>query len=1232
MRTFRLFLALSFFLLGSLLQAGEEAQVQEALPSEKAATAIWEKVLANDFSVTAAEADGWETKEAAYFAAKARADYPAAFELAVDCLRLRRTRPDAIVQFKRCDILAWTTDQNLYFRDLLKDLYAKNDLAPNLRVALHDKLLEMAFSLRDLAAVQNFNKDDGYVRLWARIVGPFSSDKPFQLDVVEDFEVNPLRGAYVDEFGHEVGILEDVHSTRRGGSLNLLEILPLGRQGAVYLVVLLASPDEREAILELTAERDRRVWLNSLPVYRGEQYRGYRLSSHQRKVKLQAGVNCLVIKQSNNSQPMLRLLTPQGGIAPEVRAVSWNERGDAVHPLQPLHGFLASEEMAEPGLALTETAVQTINASTIAACLTRLELLEIAKEYQEIRELRAALQAAWPDSSLLLVEDGLFQFRESQEGIDSRDRLQKDGMALFKAALKFSPDTPRAHYGLALYLQDHDETEEAMKHLRLATEAAPDWGQALVRLAQLEKDRQFDVLAETHLRAALGKFGGAESALAAFLMDMARRDEAYPLFQQQWEKGALSFQKHLNLLMDRLVASDSEEDWGKVEELIGEYEKIYPESLDNPAEWRIQAAMQRGRIETAYNLLQSLDERDGEGRSYNLRLADLALRLERREEAIAWLEKEKNRLLFLGQNDALQITRRLRELRGEKWINPEHDISLSEIDVSRYQKENFPTANQATLLKLAVHRIFPDRSAESFSHTIIKVFDKQGITALGELSVPADPDDLLYCRTIQPDGKVFEPTNIRELDFSNAASMYQVSPGCIMEYAYRSDSMGWRFATNQQQFGFQAFNVPIARARFVIIIPEEFEGEFEAKAWPRDFAPEVTREQGTITYLWDAQDVEPVRPEPMMSNPNEILRNLQVLLAPERYGGQATNFSLPSLLQTDDAIAETAREVTQGLTDPREKLCAIHAYVRRELVTVDGAVTPRDAMALKSASPGVARDLVRAMLTAIGIESSLANANINLDRNQADAQVRENLLEEFSLPLLKVELGDSEYEWLRFFSPLRHYRPGDLGQGVIGAPVLVRDDDGLIALERVYEYRLEKSLLAYDSRINLLPDSSAMVDCKVRFTGTAAGSMRSLADRPQEGPRRLEQFATSLYPRIVISVSDYPDLDSDYAGNPQAQEEPFTYEFSGNILSFCRREGDKLSFTPFPKQLQVVSSLLAPPEREIPFLISGDIELHQEANYTAPEGWIFTEVPQNVWWRGEFGLYVANFVVKGREL
>ncbi|MFW5856728.1 MAG: hypothetical protein ACOCX4_02535, partial [Planctomycetota bacterium] len=205
--------------------------------------APWKRLLANDAAVSPAFDAPLDALEAGFYAAKVRADYAAAYEYALACLRRTASRPDGLVDLRRTTGMARQAGRRIAVREALLALREAEDTAPVVRLAIRDYLLDDAMQRRAWdgpAGVDALVRDDGWVRRWARVVGPFRDHKPYQLDDTTPFESAPGQDAYTDTLGRSPRVLSDVGAAV-DGPVRLRDHLPQGWGGAAYLVAAIRT-------------------------------------------------------------------------------------------------------------------------------------------------------------------------------------------------------------------------------------------------------------------------------------------------------------------------------------------------------------------------------------------------------------------------------------------------------------------------------------------------------------------------------------------------------------------------------------------------------------------------------------------------------------------------------------------------------------------------------------------------------------------------------------------------------------------------------------------------------------------------------------------------------------------------------------------------------------------------------------------------------------------------------
>lgn len=1191
------------------------------------ADSAWERILEGSFELSPpAEADPL-VLEAAVVAARTRAEYAEAFDHALALFGSTHAAPEGELDLHRLARLARAAARQDALRKRLLALIDTGAMAGNVRAAAIDWLRDDALRHRRPDAddgIERWVRADGYLRTWARVAGPFEAGRPFRLEASGPVEHDPAADVYTDGEGAPVRIVENVRADRRGRVRTGALLGP--RRGAAYLIGSLRIPAAREVVLSFEHGAPVFAWLDGVPLHRGPDPAGYRPRRWLRRIRLDAGVHTLILRTRAGASPRVRMLDTAGAPLAGVKALAWKETRDALAAVRGLEGYLAGAPHPEPVESRLLREMPVTDAPRVVGLLhRRARTLELLNRYPDARAVWEAIGAraarsAWVDEAM-----GLFLSRQKKKGADAPQRLQKEAASRFERARQRRPDAPRVLYMKALEARRNGAADQAIDLLLDAVEFAPAFGQALALLGTLEAKEGLGVLAEDHLRAArtMSAHASAGRRLLKLMDEEKRVTEASALARDLFEAGVLAFPAYAKRLADagRLA---------EVEALAEEYVALYPRRAEQTHSWIAGAARAAAETDREREALEAWRAAVPWAVEPCRRLAGLAIAAGQTEAAAALLQDAIARRNASGRGTP-ELRRRLRALTGAPAVFDEYDLSLEEIDAAAYTAEAFPTAHHADLLHVVVHHIQADRSVETMVHRAVKVFDKHGIRRLGELQVPSDPDDLHYSRTIGPDGEVFLPTTVRRLDFSDAASMYNVSPGAILEYAFRRMQKGGEGADFSDRFAFERFDTPVASARWVVVLPAAWAEDLSVRTFPADFIPRREDRGAEVAFVWEAGPLDPVRRESHMDDRIAFMQSLRARLDAPSWSDPDL-FRLPEPVQDSRAIRQTAREVVEGAETAEEKLLRLHAHVRGLLKPSGGAETPRDVHILQSGDPAAVRRYMRALLAAVGIPSSPAYANTAYTHHASDPRVRGRRLGRFNVPLLRVDLDAETTRWLRFFQPVRHYRPLDLGYGVPGAPALVREQDGLVVLDRVRAVELEKRSASVRTDVHLQADGTARVEASVRFVHTAAASLRAIAEQPQAGPRRLEAVAKSLFPRLVVTESDYPPPDLCDAGEATCRGEAFVYRFSGTVEGFLRDEGAARAFDLMPQPFSRIEDLLGAAERRTPLRIAQDIDGRHSVTFHAPEGWVFTGVPEGSWLLSDRGLYTLCYAVRGRTL
>jgi tetratricopeptide (TPR) repeat protein len=1122
--------------------------------------------------------------------------------------------------------MAKAADQWLADEDYLKLLreFDSDRYNPGVRRIARDVLHAKYLSRREYEQAEAIEKTDGYIRRYAAVIGFFSAPAGEQVDLPTALETDPGATELTNAFGEKVRHIRNVDATRNG-SLEMGDYLPQGgRNGIIYALALVKSGAAREAMLQVSGPESLRIWLRGQPVYRGDAYRGdYRRSPRNIVVRLQEGLNPLVIKTANGVSFSLRLVESdmknETGI---LTGLSWEDFDGAEfskYPCRQIKGVLFSREQQ---FSLRE-AVDRLSAPEPAKSFWQMRANHDLVQPQEEREVLDRLLEKYPQSLLALVRAETSRRTESELRIDDKDRLNKEAMDFLARARAVRADDYRTLLATAGHYHDGKQTRQALELYKKAVETLPEGADGRVFLAQMYAEKQWNALAEAEYKKYVELMPEREHLLAEFYKKTGRASEASALFEKLWKQKRLSVRARLDILKE-------EKRWDEAESLLEEWIAAFPS--DKRWRWsvRLWLAREKGDVGLEEKYLLEKADFDSEDEKLAVDLGEFYLRRNDQEKAVQWFHEASRRSLATDDID-LDLQRRLRKLTGQEWDLPQYDLKLDEAETGKISKADHPSANYAVALRLVVRRIYENRASESLVHNALKVFDENGIGQLGEMSVPQESDNLLFCRTVQPDGTVYVPTSVENLDLGKATSMYNVKPGSVLEYAYRETEDGGRDETFSDTFEAEEIDVPIIRGRYVLIVPKKLVPRMSLKVYPDSLVPEVSDQGDDRIFTWDVKNVKGRKQESNTPSYDKILANVSVTIRGEEYGSQRYYFgeSEDDRIYTDSAIDKKALELVAGTESIGEKVNRIYAWIATEIKDTGGGRTARDVFALRSGDPGAKARLARAMLAAAGCETSFVTPNSRLFMPGTSRRDRVRIIDDFyGQQLLRVSCPEQGDFWLHFGNPARNFRPGDIGYGLIGAPCLEKSRDGVKLL---YVRKSEQETLQnMDLLISLLPDGDAKVTGKLLYHGSWAGVMRTSSEKPQQGAQMMERLASRIVPRLTVDETKYPEPD--FAKKTALPErEPFVFNFSGKVKSFCRNEGDGLTFNPFLYPCGA-NQFVAPLPRENDFEIGRDCIASQELVYEIPEGWAFKDVPPDCYWRGEFALYCVDFNIRGRKL
>ena len=1139
--------------------------------------------------------------------------------------------------------------------------------APVVAALLRD---EMAFLHTQAGRYEEARKaieSNGYVGHWIFAAGPFGEkDKS---NVIEH-RFAPERALtsldFKDENGKPVKVVKDPLNLDRDLDLDAI-FRDTGGAGVYYVMTNLNSDMERDVVLIIVTDPPNRIYLRGMPIASEPDDDRFRRNGGQLyRVRLAKGANPLLLKVAGLKPLIVRVCGEDYGPVAGVKTEGLSEKDLAGHQVSTARGFLFAEKCVGSTAAYLLKSLTKNNdvkndkgplkaadskrglreiSETGALTLTEAVWLELTLQRENdpvAREtLSRRLVATFGNSvGVLDIAAAMLGSAGMTQG-NNDARETEEARRLRERALKLVPDSQQHMIALADFFRAHELNDQAFDLVKKCAEAHPQSAFAQADLGHEYLRKKFFVEAERCFENAAKLDNAQLRQLAEFHDYFGVRAKGRELHEKMRALGLMNED-------DRFNDALAHEDYAEAERILNLQEKWQPERRDEVEERRAMLYVGKGDLQAAYTLRKSLYAaqlgRTGKPAQPS-NLVDLALRLGKTDEAKTLLSD----YLAKHPND-FEIRRRLRDLSGsdEKHWWSDYDPNVSDIDTSHFDNAHYPSANHAWIVDFMVTKITPDLSRESYVHIAQKVLNLQGIGELSEVLVRAQKEDIVFIRTLNPDGSAYMPQNVHNFNLSQTASLYKVGPGSILEHAYLehldADEDEPRFSMG---FNFNALDAPRAVSRWVVMIPDELKDTLEINR----IRPELLDEKilpgpkGFTIYQWTNKQIEGIKAERLMprEQDQEVIPLVQIQTRdnPVRAGGFMLRRSREQI--SDDAKAK-AREIAvaaKALPNAKGRLEtaifeSILYWVRDNIEVGNDSRTLDDVWFSKSGSGAQMQALAREMCKSVGLNVHSAALNGNYlpgrvwhsktAKKTWDPQQLVSFGTGGSMLVLEPTWGNERWAQYpgggqrpRFYSPfeITSFQPGSLA--------LITSDEG-VRIKRVLGDKAGLTQFKQSVRVTLDAKGSASTTNNLQLFGLQAGAIREAMSDPRQKEQVRETLGRRMWPK--------QKLTSFQALNELDTEHPLCFSFTGTIDSLAEQADGAFYLSAFPDAPRLLA-LRGQSKRESDMVIYDDnsfSEFDRAIEYKAPEGFAWTTVPDDIFICTEFGFYAADYNVDGQTL
>ncbi len=1075
----------------------------------------------------------------------------------------------------------------------------------------------------------------GYVNHWQFVCGPFGFRDPNNKMARRFAPERPLKElAFKDERGKKVIVKEDVPVPFRNISLGRL--FP-GARGVFYAFTNLQSELEQDVLILVGTSGQAQLYLRGMPVVLPRFDQQFPRNPDVIRTRLIKGANPLLVKLPSAGRLTIRIVSPEHAPVAGLTFTSLPKEDLAKHQVSPVRGFMYSQEgkgtLATYFLkAFKEVAAQPEPLKALASGghlnVAQARWLEMAARVENDQQTREAvarvLVGSFPDSASLLDTGATVLASVGQTAGHTPSRHLEEARQLRERGLKLDPTSHQHLMGLYHFFSQRDLKEQAFEKIKACAKAHPNSAQAQEQLGQVYLDRNMKVLAQAQFEAAAKLDNAYLSRLASFHEYQGSRPRARELRAKMETLG-------MSGRMERFRRYLSTGQWEAAEKILAEHEKAYPDRKDDLKVLRAELLLEKGDLAGAYAIRRELVKAQPKNRAALISAVELALRLNKDEQAKALLRG------FLKEHPGhFDLRQRLKELEGQesgRWWEP-YDIKVDTVDASAFTQDRFPRSTYAWIVDFMVTKINPDLSQESYVHIAQKVLNLEGINELSEVLLQAQSRDLVLVRTLNPDGSSYQPENVLNFNLAQSASLYKVGPGSILEHAYLM-----REAANETDpslnmaFNFMELDAPRAVSRWIVMVPKK--ADLKIRKIRPDLIEEKILEgpEGYTVYQWTNKKIQGIKVEPHMptESDQEVVPIIFVETPPRPFQGTGW-LQQPEQNFIPKGAEAVALQIAKRFKGEAMVFEAMAEWVRINIQPGKEARTLEDVWVLRSGNTQQMTQLCLGMCRAAGLNVRRAFVNGTYQPGKmwrTKHQEREwepSALNAFGSAsrMLVLEPESGRDVWLQFAGqPAEFFSVHTMFDGQAGALALVLGEEG-VYLKRVHGEKLGNVATRHRITIRLNEQGGATLDGRLKFFGFLSGQLRRVLSNPQQAQKVPEGVLKRFWPRI-----EKPDIKISNGANIEA---PLEMAYFGKVATLAEKAQGSLFLRPFPAQAALLQ-YIGVGERVHDLVIKNEwAELDVTLTYEAPAGFCWVEVPDDLFICTEFGLYFADFNVKGTRL
>lgn len=501
------------------------------------------------------------------------------------------------------------------------------------------------------------------------------------------------------------------------------------------------------------------------------------------------------------------------------------------------------------------------------------------------------------------------------------------------------------------------------------------------------------------------------------------------------------------------------------------------------------------------------------------------------------------------------------------------------------------------VLDYAATRVFPDASSITNTHIIIRVQNKDGIDAFGEVEIPSTAL-LLQVRTVKPDGTALEPDFVPG---KPTISMPNLEPGDFVEYEYLEASEGSTLRAGSYEgirFYFNIFDAPLLRSEYIVEIPEDWSPTIDTRGGAP--TPEVTTVAGRKRHRFLVERGPQVYGEPSAAPSAEFLPSIRLSAKRDQVDVYRTwRDQVLSATRPNWLMRKAAAEALDGARGERERAHRLWKLVFENVTGDESGVFSRTAAETWSLGRGDRRAVLLTLLELGGIEAEMVFARPwSADNTPSDVLNTDTL----QWVLVRARI-DGEWVWLD--PDLNHaifgYVPSAI-QGNIGLRLGAKDGGPLRVEIPTLPTQTDRRVVALD--IALGNDGSVTGSVSETYVGEGAVTFRRILDSytdRSELERAIEQSMSQSFPGVDITELTFENADD--------ADRPLVMSYDLTAPDFARVSGDRMTLDRLFFASELTASYAQLPARKMTLVIGERVRIEVDAQIRIPDGMTLGTLP-----------------------